>query len=582
NTPVFPDLESVNRLDQSCANLPTTDSPQLRISLDAASSSCLVAQVNPDRLQQHLQQGNDLSGLQVILQDEQGQRLASNLPPQDLLDLSTGDVQVLPEQNNIQLWQPSGNLPTMARWFQSYYVQDVAIPDTPWQLLALLPAQSYVLTLQNRYLVNLALMLGIALLALLLSGTISRRLIQPLTRLAQLTNNLPDRVGEGEVAIALPQSSAQEIQTLTANFQLMAAQLAAQFQQLQNANHTLATQKEDLQKALQNLKMAQQELLHAEKMAALGQLVAGVAHEINTPLGAIRASVEHIAEFLNYHFLQLPLFLQKLSPEQQDQFWHLIQQTYEEKPALTSKEKRKIRRQLTQQLESENLDNADSLADTLVDVGLYENVDTLLPLLKSNNQEKLLNQVYEFSSLQRSTQTIMTATDRAAKVVFALRTYARQDHGGEKVKANILEGIETILTLYHNLLKRGVTVQKNYSELPEIWCYPDELNQVWTNLIYNALQAMENKGTLTLEATHDQNTITLRITDSGKGIPPEIQEKIFDPFFTTKPAGEGSGLGLDIVQKIIQKHDGKITVVSVPGETTFQVILPIHSEQKGA
>jgi two-component system NtrC family sensor kinase len=108
-----------------------------------------------------------------------------------------------------------------------------------------------------------------------------------------------------------------------------------------------------------------------------------------------------------------------------------------------------------------------------------------------------------------------------------------------------------------------------------VFCYPDELNQVWTNLIHNALQAMDYKGILTINATQQDTKVIITITDTGKGIPREIQDKIFEPFFTTKPTGEGSGLGLDIVQKIIEKHEGEIEVESMPGKTTFTVSLPI-------
>ncbi|RMG07246.1 MAG: GHKL domain-containing protein, partial [Cyanobacteria bacterium J055] len=141
------------------------------------------------------------------------------------------------------------------------------------------------------------------------------------------------------------------------------------------------------------------------------------------------------------------------------------------------------------------------------------------------------------------------------------------------------EGIETILTLYQNQLKHGVEVVRNFdSSLPKISCYPDELNQVWTNLIHNALQAMDNKGKLVIDACQTDGKIEVSITDSGAGISPEVLPKIFQPFFTTKPPGEGSGLGLDIVRKIIEKHQGTIEVDSVPGKTKFTVSLPINLE----
>jgi signal transduction histidine kinase len=122
-----------------------------------------------------------------------------------------------------------------------------------------------------------------------------------------------------------------------------------------------------------------------------------------------------------------------------------------------------------------------------------------------------------------------------------------------------------------------VEVIRHYAELPPVLCYPDELNQVWTNLIHNALQAMNYQGTLTIDVTTtiDQQA-KISITDSGSGIPEEIQSKIFEPFFTTKPPGEGSGLGLDIVKKIIEKHHGQIEVKSIPGQTIFTIYLPIN------
>lgn len=118
-------------------------------------------------------------------------------------------------------------------------------------------------------------------------------------------------------------------------------------------------------------------------------------------------------------------------------------------------------------------------------------------------------------------------------------------------------------------------VIRNYEDIPPFFCYPDELNQVWTNLIHNALQAMDNKGTLTIDLREKNKKVEVSITDSGKGIPTELMSKIFQPFFTTKPPGEGSGLGLDIVRKILEKHQGNIEVESQPGKTTFTVSLPV-------
>ncbi len=339
---------------------------------------------------------------------------------------------------------------------------------------------------------------------------------------------------------------------------------------------SLTTKNEELSTTLQQLKTTQSQLIQSEKMALLGQLIAGIGHEINNPLGAIRASIENISDFLNQALENLPKVFQQLSPEHQQLFLVLLYKAIQRNMLFSSKEKRQFKKTLTRQLESLEIAKPESVADTLVDLGIYDEVELILPLLIHPNSQMILNTMYQIVGLKKSTKTISTATDRAAKIVFALKSYARYDTTGEKVETNITDGIETVLTLYENQIKQGVEVIRNYADLPLILCYPDELNQVWTNLIHNSLQAMNNKGTLIIDVAKQDTRILIGITDSGNGIAPEIKQKIFEPFFTTKPTGEGSGLGLDIVKKIIDKHQGTINVESVTGKTTFTVSLPIN------
>lgn len=340
-------------------------------------------------------------------------------------------------------------------------------------------------------------------------------------------------------------------------------------------NDDLAKTNEELAKTLQELKATQEELILAEKMAALGQLIAGIAHEVNTPLGAIRSSAGNISKFLSQILEQLPALFQSLSPEEGQDFLALLQRSLQQEIILSTKEERQLRKALRRQLEELEIDNAESIADRLVIMGIYDEINTFLPLFKRHDSFEIIEIAYKLSELKRSTKTIETATERASKVVFALKTYARYDQSGQMIAADLTEGIETILTLYHNQLKQGVEVIRNYAELAPILCYPDELNQVWTNLIHNALQAMDYRGILRIDLTRIDQMVKISITDSGKGIPEEIISRIFEPFFTTKNAGEGSGLGLDIVKKIVEKHSGKIEVESKPGQTTFSVFIPI-------
>ena len=332
----------------------------------------------------------------------------------------------------------------------------------------------------------------------------------------------------------------------------------------------------ELTEALYQLQKSQEKLIESEKMVALGQLISGVAHEINTPLGAIRSSVGNISNTLQQILTKLPDFFRMITETEKNDFFMLLEKSIENKPALTSKEERTHKRKLVHILEENNISTPDEFADTLVDMCIYEDITPFFELLKSKESIQILQMAYKLSGLLRSSQTINTAADRASKIVFALKNFAHYDNSGEMIKSDIINGIETILTLYYNQLKHGVTVVRNYEEIPMILCYPDELNQVWTNLIHNALQAMENKGTLTIDVYIKNDNLIVSFTDSGKGIPPEIQNKIFNPFFTTKPQGEGSGLGLDIVRRIVEKHKGTISFNSEPGKTTFTTIMSVN------
>ncbi len=345
---------------------------------------------------------------------------------------------------------------------------------------------------------------------------------------------------------------------------------------------------QEIRLTLNHLQRTQTQLIESEKMAALGKLVANIAHEINTPIGAIRASIGNISKALHESLGQLLYLTDRLSPEQRMEFFTFVERGLQEKKQLTSREERKLRRTLRSELEAHGIDQAYNTADTLVDIHMHENIDEFIALFRSEHHAAILQTAYNLIIQQRASENITRAVARVSKIVFALKSYTHYDQAGGKIEASITEGIENALTLYHNHLERGIDVIKHYEDVPPIPCYPDELNQVWTNLIHNAIQAMEGKGTLEITGSRRQKAeggsaaqrsgeneyILIRITDSGSGIPDDIKERIFNPFFSTRPAGEGSGLGLDTCRKIIDKHQGRIELESQPGKTTFSVWLP--------
>ena len=326
------------------------------------------------------------------------------------------------------------------------------------------------------------------------------------------------------------------------------------------------------------LAASQQALIESEKMAALGQLVAGVAHELNTPLGAIRASVGNLSGAVAELGGVLDLVAE--TPVERRAAWiALVRKASASTRLRTTREDRASRRRVAAWLAGAGLPDSDDLAALLVEIGLGdEETDDLAPfldLLRAERGHALLRGAYNVTAIARNGQNIRTAADRAAKIVFALKSYAHPGGAaGESSRASLADNLDTVLTLYQNHIKHDVELVRDYQDAGLVQGRHDELNQVWTNLLHNALQAMSYRGRLEVSVRAEGDDVLVAVTDDGPGIPEANLGRIFEPFFTTKAQGEGTGLGLSICREIVEKHGGRIGVESGPGRTRFTVRLP--------
>lgn len=286
-------------------------------------------------------------------------------------------------------------------------------------------------------------------------------------------------------------------------------------EEISQKNKQLNLQKEELGETLKNLRQSQFQLLQSEKMASLGQLVAGIAHEINNPVTFISAGVDSLRTNIDEISQVLDLY-HKITPD---------------KASDQLNEIKKLK---------EKLDYDQTLPEVV----------NLLDIIK-------------------------TGTERTTEIIKGLRSFSRMDEDILKV-ADIHENLNTALILLRNKYKDRITIEKEFGDIPQIECYPGQLNQVFMNILTNAIDAIEEKGRVTIRTSKSNQMVQISISDTGTGIAENIRSRIFEPFFTTKEIGQGTGLGLSISHGIIEKHLGRINVISEVGKgSEFVITLPI-------
>lgn len=335
-----------------------------------------------------------------------------------------------------------------------------------------------------------------------------------------------------------------------------------------------------LEQSLQQLRTTQAMLVQQEKLSALGQLVASVAHQINSPVAAIKASAQLLAEALGTPLLELPPLLRRLDASTEPLFLDLLAQAAAATEQSPSRAQRAMVAMLEARLCEHGIADAERLARQLAELQLGPAWERFLPLLRHEASAAMLSLAHTWAGMSQGTANIQAAVERVAKVVLALKSFAAAGPRALPDRIELQQGIETVLTLYrgHFSNNNGVALVLDCEPVPPLLGWQDELVQLWSNLIRNALQAMAYRGTLTIRVRALAACAEVSIGDTGPGIEAALQEQVFEPFFSTRPAGEGSGLGLYIARRIVAAHAGVIELRSSPGQgCLFLVRLPLDA-----
>jgi signal transduction histidine kinase len=315
-----------------------------------------------------------------------------------------------------------------------------------------------------------------------------------------------------------------------------------------------------------------------EKLVALGSLSAGLAHELNNPAAAEVRAAQALRERIDEARRALIGFAAKVDGQTFAEIMALQGSAAEQAQAsaqLSALDAGDREDELGQRLEDAGVLRAWDLTPTLVAAGVDGDWIERVISLTGGELEPVLTYMVAALDIDNLVEELSSAANRITTLVGAMKTYSRVDPSAMEA-VDVHDGIESTLVILQHRLKTGMEVVREYDrDVPKIPAYPGELNQVWINLIDNAVDATNGKGTLTIRTARQADWVLVEIADNGPGIPPELQRRVFEPFVTTKDVGKGTGLGLDICYRIVVKrHHGDLTVTSSPGDTRFQVRLP--------
>ncbi len=356
-------------------------------------------------------------------------------------------------------------------------------------------------------------------------------------------------------------------------------------QQVKLRTFELQDRNDQLALAMEELKMAQGQLIMSEKMAALGQLISGISQEINTPLDVIASSVNTVrqsVEHLVNNFLTVESCFNGVNGQLAQELLRFAINYRNSGVNLSTRENRYVRQKLIAEMENNGIaDNAEYYASIFLNMGVANNWQHYLPLLKQDNALELMHEISGIVNVSGSCAMVLSAVSNASQIVQALKSYVHKSSYSSRSEMgcsliDIVSGIKTVLILFNSKLKNKIELELDLHDTPMVKGVSDEVNQVWTNIIQNAISAMPSGGRLLISVYESNGGACVVFADDGCGMSPEVKARIFEPFFTTRPQGEGTGLGLDIVRRIIEDNlHGTINVESQEGVgTTFTIWLP--------
>ncbi len=319
-----------------------------------------------------------------------------------------------------------------------------------------------------------------------------------------------------------------------------------------------------------------------EKLMALGKMSAGLAHELNNPASAMVRSAEDLYKKLH----QTPekfksVIMMDITPEQTDEINAILFEKIRKADELnlTMLEREERYDDLLDWLHEYGIEGSEDIAETFVDFGWVPGeLDRIAAILQKEDIATILWWLESTMDLERLVNEIRESATRVSSLVKSVKNYSHMDRGSGREPADIHDGLRnTLMMLKFKLKQKNVQLDKQFdSTLPKFPAVVSDLNQVWTNLLVNAIDAIADGGKIEVRTSRDREYICVDITDNGSGIPEALQTRIFEPFFTTKKPGEGTGMGLDITKRIIDRHGGTIAVDSEPGRTTFRVCFPLE------